>query len=80
MQRRNKIELTNATKACSQNSLFYKGISLFNSVPENVKNENSVYKFNTKLKDVIMERIYKEYVSDVHFGHRNSISNCNRQQ
>lgn len=55
LRSRNLIELTKATKACSQNSLFYKGVMLYNSLPDNIRNEESVNIFKTKLKDVLME-------------------------
>ena len=45
LRNRNNIELSKATKTCSQNSLFYKGISLYNSLPINIRNEESVNKF-----------------------------------
>lgn len=54
---RNKIELTNATKTCSQNSLFYKGVALFNRLPDSIKSSNTIPEFKKKLKVVIMEII-----------------------
>lgn len=58
LRNRNNIELVKATKACSQNSLFYKGISIFNKLPDSIKNEKSVNRFKKSLKDVIfMEQI-----------------------
>lgn len=51
----NHIKLTNVTKSCSQNSLFYKGVHMFNALPNNIKcvatlNEfkSILYKFTTE--------------------------------
>lgn len=44
---------TNATKACSQNSLFYKGIKLFNDLPVEIREEENYKKYDEKLKTYI---------------------------
>lgn len=55
LRNKNQILLTNATKTCSQNALFYKGIQLFNSLPEYIKSENSKPKFQKLLSKYIFE-------------------------
>lgn len=46
----NQMSVVNVTKTCSQNSLFYKGIKLFNDLPVEIREENSYNKFVQKLK------------------------------
>lgn len=53
----NTILLTNATKSCSQNALFYKGIKLFNSLPESIKSEDSNTKFQEILKEYFLKKM-----------------------
>lgn len=48
------IKLTTATKSTSQNSLFYKGVKLYNSLPKVITEEMSFCKFKSLLKDHIM--------------------------
>lgn len=50
----NEIAVPNLTKACSQNSLFYKGIKLFNSLPTEIKNCDSVNNCAKILKDYVI--------------------------
>lgn len=45
----NQIRVSNATKYCSQNSLFYKGVQLYNSLPNDIKNVDSLNKFKSKI-------------------------------
>lgn len=51
----NQIELTKANKSSSQNSLFYKGIKLYNSIPNDIKDIKSEHKFIEKLKTYVKE-------------------------
>ena len=51
----NDINLTDANKACSQNSLFYKGIKLFNSLPSEIKNCETISQFKKLLKKFVKE-------------------------
>lgn len=53
----NEIELVRATMACSQNSLFYRGIQMYNSLPIEIRSESSDTSFETKLKKYVKERI-----------------------
>lgn len=55
LRNRNNIELMTAKKKGSQNSLFYRGVELFNNLPNYVKNEPNLEKFKNSLYDVIME-------------------------
>lgn len=50
----NDIKLTNSTKSCSQNALFYKGIQTFNSLPPNIKFEKSFTKFKKLLYEYVI--------------------------
>lgn len=59
LRSRCNIELVNATKTCSQNSLFYKGIALFNRIPLDLRNETSVEIFKHKLKKVVIMELSK---------------------
>lgn len=45
---RNNYKLPNYTKATTQNDLFYKGLKLFNSLPLEVKNANSMKDFRNR--------------------------------
>ena len=53
----NEICLTNMIKSCSQNSLFYKGIKLFNSLPNEIKNQNTITKYQNSLKNYIKQNL-----------------------
>lgn len=57
LRNQNSILLTNASKSCSQNALFYKGIKLFNTLPLEIKNEESKTKFQKILQIYIFENI-----------------------
>lgn len=50
----NEIELTKATKTCSQNSLYYKGIKMFNALPNEIKCEKSQNCFEKRLRKHIV--------------------------
>lgn len=50
----NEICPTNAIKACSQNALFYKGIKLFNTLPNEIKQSDSLVSFQKPLKNYIL--------------------------
>lgn len=45
----NEISLTNSHKLCSQNSLFYRGVQLFNALPIVIKEEKSSTRFQKLL-------------------------------
>lgn len=46
----NHLERTKALKTCTQNSLLYKGINLYNNLPFEIKNEKNEKIFKGKLK------------------------------
>ena len=52
----NDIELVRANMACSQNSLFYKGVQMYNSIPDDIKNENVHTTFKRKLKEYVKQK------------------------
>lgn len=56
LRNRNEIELSKFTKACSQNSLFYKGIALYNNLPLNIKNQPSIEQFKILLNTHVKEK------------------------
>lgn len=45
----NELELTDVRKTCSQNALYYKDIKLFNSLPREIRDEESIFKFQKQL-------------------------------
>lgn len=49
------IAVTAANKACSQNALFYKGIQLFNAIPNEIRKVDSIKLFENKLKNYVLE-------------------------
>lgn len=49
----NYLEPVNATKACSQNSLFFKGIRMFNELPREIREEPNPASFERKLKSYV---------------------------
>ena len=51
----NTITVTDANKACSQNALFYKGIQLFNAIPNEIKQVDSIKIFENKVKNYVLE-------------------------
>lgn len=51
----NEIELTKARRSCGQNSLFHKGIKIFNSIPNDIKNIESEQKFIKALKSYVKQ-------------------------
>lgn len=51
-----KNNYTNATKTCSQNALFYKGIQLYNAIPNEIKEVNSLNKFANLMKKYVIEK------------------------
>ena len=51
----NEINVPNLTKTCSQNSLFYKGVKLYNSLPAVIKSQESESKFTNLLKEYIRQ-------------------------
>lgn len=50
LRNRNDIVIENFTKTCTQNSLFFSGLRMYNSLPGEIKDEKSIHKFKTKLK------------------------------
>lgn len=52
----NQICLANYTKICSQKSLCYKGIALFNSLPVEIKNLDSIKDFQSNLKKYVIQK------------------------
>lgn len=50
LRSRNDIIIENFTKKCTQNSLFYSGLRMYNSLPSEIKDEKSIHKFKSKLK------------------------------
>lgn len=52
----NELKLTNARKTCSQNALYYKGIKLFNSLPREIRDEESIFKFQRQLTKYVKEK------------------------
>lgn len=55
----NQVDVVSATKTCSQNSLFYRGIKLFNDLPKEIREEIIPNKFQLKLKTYIRGNIRK---------------------
>lgn len=53
LRNRNQIVKPIAKKAYMQNTLFYKGIDLYNKLPANVKNIEKIETFKNKLKEYI---------------------------
>lgn len=51
----NEICLPNLTKTCSQNSLFYKGMKLFNTLPNEITNQIPISKFKNALSEFIYQ-------------------------
>lgn len=51
---RNDFHLKNKTSASERNSIFHKGLILFNSLPVDLKGENSVMVFKRKLKQIVI--------------------------
>lgn len=49
----NDLETCKAKKACSQNSIFYKGINLYNGLPPNIKGEKSLENFKKLIKEYV---------------------------
>lgn len=55
----NDINLTGANKACSQNALFYKGIELYNYLPNDIKNSKTISKLKN-LSKVNIDTVWKD--------------------
>lgn len=53
LRSRNNLQTNSALKGYTQNSLFYKGINMYNNLPIEIRNEQNVYKFKTKLIEYI---------------------------
>lgn len=51
----NTLAVTDATKACSQNALFYRGIQLYNAIPKEIRQIDSIKLFEKQLKNYVME-------------------------
>lgn len=54
LRNRNQIEKTNAKTMASRKSIFYRGIELFNNLPEYLKNKTSVNLFKNKIKKYVI--------------------------
>lgn len=53
----NDIDVSDAIKTCSQNSLFYKGIRLFNSIPLEIREADTFNKFKKLLEQYIRNNL-----------------------
>lgn len=51
---RGNFKLPNYTKATTQNNLFYNGLKLFNSLPDEIKNANTINEFKNKCRSHAM--------------------------
>lgn len=51
---RNNFRIPNYTKAMTQNSLFYKGLKLYNSLPLEIKQSNTINEFKKKCRSHMM--------------------------
>jgi ribonuclease P/MRP protein subunit RPP40 len=49
LRSRDNLQTNTALKGYTQNSLFYKGINMYNKLPIEIRNEENVYGFKTKL-------------------------------
>ena len=54
LRSKNEIEKTNTLKSYSQNSIFYKGIELYNKLTKELKTESNIGKFKNGLKKCIV--------------------------
>lgn len=54
-RRAGDLRLMNCKKACTQNSLFYKGYSLYNQLPEAVKRSNNLREFKRLCKERVRQ-------------------------
>lgn len=57
LRNRNDIEKIRATKKSTQNSVFFRGIELFNNLTDELRNETSIEKFKTKLRKYVTENL-----------------------
>lgn len=55
LRNNNDIVPVRATKACSQNSLFYRGIILYNTLPSDIRSGQSQRNFKRRLKNYMVE-------------------------
>lgn len=55
-RRAGDLRMPNFRKTCTQNSLFYKGYSLFNELPDTAKQANSLREFKKHCKDFVLQR------------------------
>lgn len=56
LRNRNDIETIRATRHCTQNSLFYKGVRMFNELTDELKNETDLAVFKNKLKTYVIDQ------------------------
>lgn len=52
----NDIRTIRATKTCTQNTIFYKGVNLFNELPDEMKGELNVENFKSKLRAYVLSK------------------------
>ena len=50
---KNDLERKDAKKTCSQNSIFFKGIELYNKLPDDIKSYNCIFQFKKKIKEYV---------------------------
>lgn len=55
LRNRNEFETSRAIKAYTQNSIFYKGIVLYNKMPQTLRNESNLNKFKKMVKKYVNE-------------------------
>lgn len=55
-RRRNDFRLPNVKKSSTQNNLFYKGLKMFNEMPEDLKNESNYNKFKRIINEYVKEK------------------------
>lgn len=55
----NQIKLADENEHCSQNSLFYKGVKLYNYLPNIIKNDETINKYQNSLNKYVKEIFLK---------------------
>lgn len=53
LRSKNEIEKIRATKTSTQNSIFYKGVEMYNQLPEEFRNEKTIMQFKCKIYEYI---------------------------
>lgn len=54
---KNEIELKNATKQCTQSSIFFNGLKMFNRLPNEVTNTDNLNMFATNIKKYVRQNV-----------------------